>query len=115
MASSPNCYGFFVSFFQSCLPAALHFVAQSCRKVPLDTSAAELRSHQEDLGNGAGEPVLSPSSLVALLSFITSCATDVYRAGVHDSLMALAPVGAGGARILALGSQPRGHNSLETE
>lgn len=35
-----NCYVFY--FFHKCLPAALHFVAQSCHKVPLDTSAAEL-------------------------------------------------------------------------
>lgn len=36
----------------------------------------------------------------------------MYHAGVHDSLMTLALVGAGGARILALGSQPRGGSTV---
>lgn len=106
--SPSNCYVFFISFIKVCLQLyiLLLSVAIKCFSTHQPLSSAA-RSRQEDLENGAEEPVLTPFR-VTLLSFVTSRATDVYHGGVHDSLMTLALVGTRGARIRALGSQPGG-------
>lgn len=104
--SPPKCYVFFIPFTNVCLQLCILLlrVAVKCLlTLQALSSAASIASR----GFGAGEPVLTPF-FVALLPFITSCATDVSHAGVHDSQITLALVGTGGVRIPALGPQPRG-------